>query len=424
MATSFFNSFYLFTTLLLGAYHVELASLSSDRHNCQLLEDTLSSMKLVFGAVLDAHRPPLGEFDAYITRVLSVRVEPVESPPPPPATVDYCRVDIVVNKIHRFQFADVNVLNKTVRYFLENADENKIVVNHKVFSVFNFNYCYSARYYSIKMNEMEMETLARIDDEMQKQRCVRSTHSIQNKKLVSFNPNSLSKYDEDYDENETMKSLQPTEASHEDEERRIDSATHESDLSAGISYILSVKILSYLVSVIIILFLLNFLLKANKHYIRDKFVKKRRGFVKPLQFISENNCSKLLSGEKRSVTCMNPFNLASTSLMGNDNEEDGSSRVSIRVDCPNNLAAVQSSDMFDVFYYDNVRSKSTPVPVKVTMELEGDRRSEYSVTDSEKMKYVQEWLNSISRVKYFLVNTSFFNPDFRDVKERVRTVNL
>lgn len=42
---------------------------------------------------------------------------------------------------------------------------------------------------------------------------------------------------------------------------------------------------------------------------------------------------------------------------------------------------------------------------QMTGEQDGDTRSEYSITDYERMKFVQEWLNSISMFRFLRVST-------------------
>jgi hypothetical protein len=50
---------------------------------------------------------------------------------------------------------------------------------------------------------------------------------------------------------------------------------------------------------------------------------------------------------------------------------------------------------------------------KINEEEEGDTRSEYSITDLEKMKFVQQWLESISEFKFLRINSNF-NCNFQN----------
>lgn len=47
------------------------------------------------------------------------------------------------------------------------------------------------------------------------------------------------------------------------------------------------------------------------------------------------------------------------------------------------------------------------------VEPDGDTRSEYSITDYERMKFVQEWINSISMFRFLRINNNNNNPNYR-----------
>lgn len=48
------------------------------------------------------------------------------------------------------------------------------------------------------------------------------------------------------------------------------------------------------------------------------------------------------------------------------------------------------------------------MPNDLNNQQDGDTRSEYSITDYERMKFVQEWLNSISMFRFLRVNSASF----------------
>ena len=53
------------------------------------------------------------------------------------------------------------------------------------------------------------------------------------------------------------------------------------------------------------------------------------------------------------------------------------------------------------------------MPNDLNNQQDGDTRSEYSITDYERMKFVQEWLNSISMFRFLRVNSASYceNPN-------------
>jgi hypothetical protein len=55
--------------------------------------------------------------------------------------------------------------------------------------------------------------------------------------------------------------------------------------------------------------------------------------------------------------------------------------------------------------------------------VDGDTRSEYSITDYERMNYVQEWINSISLFRFIRVNSVNTNNSNNDSSLKVSTYN-
>jgi nitrite reductase/ring-hydroxylating ferredoxin subunit len=86
------------------------------------------------------------------------------------STKGVCKIEISINHTVRFEFFDVHLLNRTLSYFVSNANEQNEarLDTGRVFHVFNFNYCHARKYYSVKMSETEVETVRVLAATMQR----------------------------------------------------------------------------------------------------------------------------------------------------------------------------------------------------------------------------------------------------------------
>ena len=494
---------------------------SVESNRCQTLDETLRKIKEIIQTTTNGNRDDLiykkdtSNSNDKKNVVSSIKFSIARS------NRQTCKIEIKINQTTKFEFFDIFVLNQTLRYFLLNSLENKIFLKDRVFFIFNFNYCNSIKYYSIKLSESELHTVDVLDKTLSKhskiinENCKNanffktyarfsSSHFSSLNKPLSFRPNLIQKnLNGILNESNNLSTEQ---VNHEDE---TNESSNEKNLAQNLSsggvvkesnktsysedeikfqsfYFITTKILVYLIIVFFVFFVINFLLKLNKYYFQNKFKEKiiYNKVIQNRRFFGKKAANCSLSGTSLSNSIyFNPFDLTAINVnngvtgSNNNNIEniynkacnlktDDNSQKNDMIDFffsqgrlqqqPesinvqknfNNKRKKNSVRLFKSYFYHDDLIKKNEINVNINtsysneknkscvniantyyehpdviensealnaeQQLEGDKRSEHSITDYEKMKYVEEWLNSISLVKYFLVNTMNYDNCYR-----------
>jgi hypothetical protein len=252
--------------------------------------------------------------------------------------------------------------------------------------------------------------------------------------------------------------------------------TASGDYQLSTIYLISTKVLTYLILVFVILFIVNLVFRFNKYWFQGKYKERIDGSSTGVigghaSTTKTTRSSKPASSDSpANSTYFNPTTAAATATVatshndeavydiehqsssddeGNENVGDGGEEdeddsdeemnffyavSSARLHANTSKSPSTSDHMLMVKSHSNSKCGGTTLATAVASHednlnhigsgkkysysysknnaeqqsavLEGDKRSEHSITDRNKMKYVEEWLNSISLVKYFIVNTS------------------
>jgi hypothetical protein len=407
------------------------------------------------------------------------------------STSKVCKIEIKINRTIAFEFFDLYLLNQTLTYFILNSKQNEVPLNGNVYFVYNFNYCHAKKYYSVTLSHAELETLQILDQTLQKHSGILAENcrnaaapfstisKVSSKNSASlFRPNLVLKnanFENNSEERSANSELvfeNDQVSSDEKEQPEIDEQTkskdnvppvgqtsrqrnktsgeeaafnssHQEQHKLGSMYLISTKVLTYLIIVFIVLFMVNLAFKFNKYYFQNKFkerLDKKKPisgansiYFNPFEFNLSAAASNLVSNENKETSEENNTKTEDTDEMTNMNfvssrlQTTNSDTLASKSKCvtsegssenDNNPNPVNSKSANTVAYLDTDTTTAAAEYAKLDevcmatkfgenrqVSQEGDKRSEHSVTDRAKMKYVEEWLSSISRVKYFIINT-------------------
>jgi hypothetical protein len=389
-----------------------------------------------------------------------------------------CRAEIRVEdyeKNLKYDFFDIFLFKKLLDYFVQNLQHSRTKVNQQTFYVFNFHFCsQKPKYYSVKWNENEARRIQNLRNTLGKHANVINENCMTNNRVVSvlvpphFYPNNVAVPFEDSNNiNDDFEDLKSDNLNDHFDEESIDPPPHphpspslsssqssKNDNSSKINYSTSSnsfylderyhglynlfsKILLILVVIFVLLFMVNFFLKFNAtaagskkiSYLKNfrlckKFFKKKRKrsinhknkllFLPTYQHKTHHqNDEHYINDCNPSSIYLNPLEIFPTNM-----EE------SVVLD-----SVFKSDPVVDIIHtsisnYQRENNNKT-TNVYYQQDEEGDERSEHSVTDSEKMRFVDQWLNHIFSLKYFTQKSnSFLVQDSKNMTENRTNINI